>query len=162
MQATVAAPQPTEIAKPAPKKKAGGAQHAGGIFAPIVRFAKRIVGDDTIIKLRGKIIGYHTKAIGSFVDTHETASGTAAMRTLFDLADTDNSGSIDEAELGVALRKLGFELGEKQIKGIFKRADKDGNGTICWDEFQAEAPKTLKTNLTKLAKRNGGDMGLMA
>ena len=42
-----------------------------------------------------------------------------------------------------------------------QRADKDKNGTIEFDEFTAEIPKTLKTNLVKLAKKNGGDMGLL-
>ena len=33
---------------------------------------------------------------------------------------------------------------------------------ISLEEFMDEAPRTLKTNLVKLAKNNGGDMGLLA
>jgi Ca2+-binding EF-hand superfamily protein len=61
------------------------------------------------------------------------------------------------------LQLLGFSwLQSKQIQGIFQRADLDDNGAIDFDEFMKEAPKTLRTNLIKLAKKNGGDMGLLA
>jgi hypothetical protein len=30
------------------------------------------------------------------------------------------------------------------------------------EEWMREAPKTLRTNLVKLAKQNGGDLGLLA
>ncbi|KAL7455042.1 hypothetical protein ACHAWC_006623 [Mediolabrus comicus] len=44
---------------------------------------------------------------------------------------------------------------------IINRADVNGDGMISLEEFMDEAPKTLKTNLVKLAKNNGGDMGLL-
>jgi hypothetical protein len=53
-------------------------------------------------------------------------------------------------------------LQSKQIQGIFKRADLDENGSIDFDEFMKEAPKTLRTNLIKLAKKNGDGMGLLS
>jgi len=53
-------------------------------------------------------------------------------------------------------------LKEKQTEKIFERADLDGNGTICIDEFKKETPKTLKTNLVKLAKKNGNDLGFLS
>jgi Ca2+-binding EF-hand superfamily protein len=52
-------------------------------------------------------------------------------------------------------------LKEKQVKGIFERADTDENGTIDLQEWMTEAPKTLRTNLTKLAKKNGGELGFL-
>jgi len=62
----------------------------------------------------------------------------------------------------VALDMLGFKwLGEKQVGKIFERADDNGDEEISLEEFMSEAPKTLKVNLVKLAKANGGDMGLL-
>ena len=42
-----------------------------------------------------------------------------------------------------------------------KRADLNKNGVLEYDEFVVAAPKTLRTNLVKLAKKNGGEMGLL-
>ena len=42
-----------------------------------------------------------------------------------------------------------------------KRADLDKNGDIDWDEYVRAAPKTIRTNLVKLAKKNGTEMGLL-
>jgi Ca2+-binding EF-hand superfamily protein len=84
------------------------------------------------------------------------------LQQLFSLADANRSGTIDVDELKVALRALGFDwLKEEKVQGIFARADTDANGAIDLDEWIKEAPKTLKTNLVKLAKKNGGDMGLL-
>jgi len=63
----------------------------------------------------------------------------------------------------LALRKLGFtHLSDKQIETILNRADSDDNCVIDYDEFVAEAPKTLKVNLVKLAKSNGADLGFLS
>ena len=35
-------------------------------------------------------------------------------------------------------------------------------GVIDYDEFVKEAPKTLKTNLVKLAKNNGAELGFLS
>lgn len=148
--------------KAAPTKKAAGGHGKSGIFAPVVVLAKNIVGEEELNKIRGKAIGLHSKVIGGFVDTHETPIGETALRALFQLADVNKNGSIEEEELATALRTLGFDLKENQIKGIFERADKDGNGVIDFEEWRKEAPSTLRTNLIKLAKRNGGELGFLA
>ena len=81
---------------------------------------------------------------------------------LFAIVDKDGNGSIDKEELALAFETLGFSwLKEKETDKIFKRADKDKNGEIDFDEFVAETPKTLKTNLVKLAKKNGDEMGFL-
>ena len=68
---------------------------------------------------------------------------------------------LDELE-DFFVKTLGFRfLGEKQLKGIFKRAGGEEKGFITLDEWMADAPKTLKTNLLKLAKTNGGDLGFL-
>jgi len=156
---------PTPIAPqkkaPAPKKKANAA-HKEGIFSPIVVVAGTILGQDQLNKVRGQVISIHSDLIKSFVGTSDSAFGQAVLQQLFKYVDADNSGYIDKEELSVALSMLGFKwLKEKQVNGIFKRADVNEDGKISLEEFMDEAPRTLKTNLVKLAKNNGGDMGLL-
>lgn len=86
---------------------------------------------------------------------------------------------------------LGFtHLSDKQIDSIFQRADKDGNMELDFEvcglwlvvvslnvdhtspcnalialshqEFMAEAPRTLRTNLILMAKTNGDDLGFLS
>lgn len=149
-----------------PKKKSK-APPAGsqGLLSPVVLAAKGVVGDSEINKLRAEIISKHADVIGTFCETGKTTEfGRDVLRILFQLADRDGNGTICLNELQFALVEvLGFRfLKEKQIKGIFARADVDGNGVIDYDEWEKSAPKTLKVNLTKLAKTNGHDMGLLA
>mmetsp|Transcript_30228 Transcript_30228/g.38981 ORF Transcript_30228/g.38981 Transcript_30228/m.38981 type:complete len:233 (+) Transcript_30228:2-700(+) len=156
---------PTPVApknkKPAPKKKANAA-HKEGVFSPIVVIAGTLLGPEQLNKVRAKVITLHSDLIKSFVGTSDSAIGQTVLQQLFKYVDADNSGYIDKEELAVALSLLGFKwLKEKQVNGIFDRADKNGDGIISMEEFMDEAPRTLKTNLVKLAKNNGGDMGLL-
>lgn len=52
------------------------------------------------------------------------------IRETFDLFDADNSGRIDLKELKVAMRALGFEPTQAELKKMITEADKDGSGTI--------------------------------
>ena len=45
------------------------------------------------------------------------------------------SGSIDAKELKVAMRALGFEPKKEEIRRMMADIDKDGSGTIDFDEF---------------------------
>merc|ERR1719157_34749 len=145
------------------KERAATAVSSSGLFAPAVLLTKDLVGVTKLNKLRAKIIGMHSDVIGKFTATAQTEFGNQVLKVLFDLADKDGNGTIDEKELTVALRALGFDfLKEKQIAGIFKRADSDKNGKLDFEEWEKEAPKTLKTALTKLAKKNGHDLGFLA
>ena len=45
------------------------------------------------------------------------------------------SGTIDAKELKVAMRALGFEPKKEEIKKMISDIDKDGNGTIDFQEF---------------------------
>mmetsp|Transcript_2965 Transcript_2965/g.4992 ORF Transcript_2965/g.4992 Transcript_2965/m.4992 type:complete len:234 (-) Transcript_2965:59-760(-) len=154
---------PTQVApaKKTPKKKANAA-HKEGIFSPIVVAAGTVLGPEQLNKVRAKVISIHSDLIKSFVGTSESAFGQTVLQQLFKYVDTDRSGYIDKEELSVALSLLGFKwLKEKQVDAIFARADVNGDGMISLEEFMDEAPRTLKTNLVKLAKNNGGDMGLL-
>jgi len=144
------------------KKAAAGGKHKEGIFSPVVFLSKMLLGEPKINKLRAQVISLHSDVIGNFVNTYETPAGRTILRQLFELADRDRNGTISESELEAALLTLGFDwLKEKQIKGIFERADTDASGAIDMEEWMKEAPKTLRTNLVKLAKKNGGEMGLL-
>ncbi|XP_010070343.2 caltractin [Eucalyptus grandis] len=58
------------------------------------------------------------------------------IREAFELFDTDGSGTIDARELNVAMRALGFEMTEEQISKMIADVDKDGSGSIDYDEFE--------------------------
>jgi hypothetical protein len=162
-------PQPTQPMKAvvqkkaAPKPKAGGAHSEAGVFSPIVLTAKKVIGDERLNKIRAKVISIHSDVIGNFVGTYDSPLGRSILKSLFEVADLNKNGKIEEEELASALNTLGFSwLQSKQIQGIYKRADLDADGAIDFDEFMKEAPKTLRTNLIKLAKKNGADMGLLS
>jgi aspartate 1-decarboxylase len=161
-------PQPPEVKKELAEKKTapkpkGGAAHKAGLFSPVVLTAKQVIGEERLNKIRAKVISLHSEVIGSFVETYDSPVGRSVLKSLFEVADLNHNGNIDEEELSSAMETLGFSwLQSKQIQGIFKRADLDENGSIDFDEFMKEAPKTLRTNLIKLAKKNGDDMGLLS
>ncbi len=155
--------EPVIESKPKAVKKPAAKGHGKeGILSPLVISTKKVIGDKNLNKVQGKTIDLHSQVIGDFVDTAETEFGDRVLRALFDLADTDESGTIDVEELAVALRVLGFDLKDNQIKGIFERGDLDANGALDFEEWRKEAPKTLRTNLIKLAKKNGGELGFLS
>ena len=150
--------------KPAAKKpvKKAGNPHKEGVFSPLVIAAGAVLGEDQLNKIRAKSISLHSDIIKSFVNTADSTFGKTVLRQLFNAVDVDKSGYLDKEEVGRALNLLGFKwLQEKHVEKIFERADLDANGEISLEEFMEEAPKTLRTNLVKLAKANGGDMGLL-
>jgi len=57
------------------------------------------------------------------------------IKEAFDLFDTDGSGRIDAKELKVAMRALGFEPKKDEIKKMIADVDKEGTGTIEYQDF---------------------------
>ena len=57
------------------------------------------------------------------------------IKEAFDLFDTDGSGNIDQKELKVAMRALGFEPKREEIKKMIMDVDKEGTGVIDFPEF---------------------------
>merc|ERR1711966_293610 len=57
------------------------------------------------------------------------------VREAFGLFDADASGSIDVRELKAAMRSLGFEVKNEELKKMVPDIDGDGNGTIEFSEF---------------------------
>merc|ERR1719486_836423 len=57
------------------------------------------------------------------------------IREAFSLFDADASGMIDVRELKAAMRALGFEVKNEELKKMVSDVDNDGNGTIEFVEF---------------------------
>merc|ERR1711977_669663 len=57
------------------------------------------------------------------------------IREAFSLFDSDASGMIDIRELKAAMRALGFEIKNEELKKMVSDVDNDGNGTIEFAEF---------------------------
>merc|ERR1739848_260855 len=57
------------------------------------------------------------------------------VREAFNLFDNDQSGAIDVRELKAAMRALGFEVKNEELKKMVSDGDNDGNGTIEFAEF---------------------------
>merc|ERR1712216_839776 len=57
------------------------------------------------------------------------------IREAFGLFDSDASGMIDIRELKAAMRALGFEVKNEELKKMVTDIDNDGNGTIEFNEF---------------------------
>merc|ERR1712188_209751 len=57
------------------------------------------------------------------------------IREAFSLFDNDASGAIDVRELKAAMRALGFEVKNEELKKMVSDVDNDGNGTIEFAEF---------------------------
>jgi hypothetical protein len=147
--------------RPLPKRKPTSHEH--GFFSPIVLAAKDVLGDDELNKLRAKVISLHSDVISNFVKTSNSEVGNKVLKFLFDWTDKDHNGKVEADELAKTVRMLGFDwLQSTQINGILQRADSDGDGALSFEEWLQEMPKLLRTNLIKLAKKNGGAMGLLA
>merc|ERR1711943_183335 len=57
------------------------------------------------------------------------------IREAFSLFDSDASGMIDIRELKAAMRALGFEVKNEELKKMVTDVDNDGSGTIEFNEF---------------------------
>merc|ERR1712230_12016 len=57
------------------------------------------------------------------------------IREAFGLFDGDASGAIDVRELKAAMRALGFEVKNEELKKMVADVDNDGNGIIEFSEF---------------------------
>jgi Ca2+-binding EF-hand superfamily protein len=57
------------------------------------------------------------------------------IREAFDLFDADGGGTIDTAELKVAIRALGMEPTDEEVAKMIADVDVDASGTIDFEEF---------------------------
>lgn len=58
-----------------------------------------------------------------------------SYREAFSLFDKDGDGTITAKELGVVMRSLGQNPTEAELQDMVNEVDKDGNGTIDFEEF---------------------------
>ena len=58
------------------------------------------------------------------------------IRKIFNEVDTDGSGVIEQAELYVALQKVGIKATRGKVNGILKRLDVNQDGSISFNEFE--------------------------
>eukprot|EP01002_Notosolenus_urceolatus_P011936 NODE_4098_length_842_cov_22.237074_g3392_i0.p1 GENE.NODE_4098_length_842_cov_22.237074_g3392_i0~~NODE_4098_length_842_cov_22.237074_g3392_i0.p1 ORF type:complete len:207 (+),score=53.34 NODE_4098_length_842_cov_22.237074_g3392_i0:160-780(+) len=79
--------------------------------------------------------GNAAKADNLSVKIELTPQQKQEVKQAFDLFDTEGTGRIDVREIKVAYRALGFEPRRDEIRRIQQEADKDGSGTIDFNEF---------------------------
>ncbi|EDR09945.1 uncharacterized protein LACBIDRAFT_318309 [Laccaria bicolor S238N-H82] len=58
-----------------------------------------------------------------------------SYREAFSLFDKDGDGTITAKELGIVMRSLGQNPTEAELQDMVNEVDKDGNGTIDFEEF---------------------------
>ena len=84
------------------------------------------------------------------------------LKVLYSTADQNKDSLLDENKVKSTLHSLGFSwIQDKQLKGIMKQANKDGNSIIDFKEYHNEVPCTLSINLNKLAKKNSDKISLL-
>jgi len=64
----------------------------------------------------------------------------------FQLFDKDGNGHISQDELAQALKDSGFALSDDEVKAMIKDADKNKDGNINYEEFQAMMRKDTMTH----------------
>jgi len=119
-----------------------------GIFTPLVEGAKALIGEDRLKKYRAEIIKAHGGVMGAALDTSDSQLGQMTLKMLFEYADADGSGELDEDELRAAMKQLGFEWldNDKKMETLMKKGDKSGDGLIDFEEFKVLAPTCLNAS----------------
>lgn len=73
------------------------------------------------------------------------------IRHAFDIFDRDKDGYISAVELSMVMESIGEKMSETDIKNLMREADKDGDGRVNFEEFQAmlkdDAKPADETNL---------------
>ena len=71
----------------------------------------------------------------SGVRKHFSTTELRQHQQAFKKVDADNSGSIDNQELGIMFHDYGLNINSAQLDLLIKESDVDGNGTIDFQEF---------------------------
>merc|ERR1711865_130415 len=78
------------------------------------------------------------------------------VREVFGLFDADQSGAIDCRELKGAMRALGFEVKNDELKKMVSDIDTDGNGSIEFKVFDDDSTNKISfRNLARVAEELG-------
>jgi len=103
--------------------------------------------------------GSHTVQ-GVLADLMKEKAGTAKLRRLFDEIDTDGSGTIDEDEFVLAMKKSDPTMSEQDARKIFHEADTDRNGQFTFDEFLTLAKTPEADLMSTLQQKDRNRAGL--
>ena len=76
-------------------------------------------------------------AIINFILNYNLFDREASMRACFREFDRDGSGSIEAKELKEVMKKCGSNLSDAEVTRLVQIIDKDGSGTVSYEEFIA-------------------------
>ncbi len=65
------------------------------------------------------------------------------FKEAFSIFDKDGDGTVTSEELAVVLRSIGLNPSKRELQGLIKEADVDGNNTIELNEFLALMAKKM-------------------
>ena len=98
---------------------------------------------------RKKMNGKENGKTQIFLDKKQTADEKAK----FNLFDTNTDGKISSKEFGTAVKGLGIEATDAEIKGKLGEADADGNGTVDFKEFLGNRNMVGKKEAKKITQQ---------
>lgn len=80
------------------------------------------------------------------------------QREIFDMFDSDGSGSIDMSELTDAMKLLGVKCSKVSARKVFAMIDTSNNGLVEWEEFETffskvQTPEDMKKLLAETNKK---------
>ena len=78
-----------------------------------------------------------------FAELCRSSSGASELRDAFDLYDENKDGVISTKELHGVLNRLGIACSEDECRKMIVSVDKDGDGSVNFQEFQKMMSKNL-------------------
>lgn len=84
------------------------------------------------------------KVLREALDDDDDDAELMYLRRCFAALDEDHSGELDKQEVAHALKRAGREPSEENVGKLMVKFDRDGNGTINFDEFVTAAHSALK------------------
>ena len=72
------------------------------------------------------------------------AGEVAKLRTVFDEIDADKDETLNPSEIQQAMKSVGQNVPPKALKAMIKAADRNGNGSLQFQEFVAIVSARIK------------------